>query len=691
MPLLSISDNSSEHSLLAEDRSNLSDPPAATSAPATTCAVLLEMAKPDLYASNPFRVLGLPVLAGARELAKRVDELKLAAEFGAGAPEWSFAPAQALTKDQIRASAQELKEPALRLVQEFFWFWPENFPDDDTGDAATGHLERGETEAAVEFWQGAAMQGNLAALHNLAVYYHWQALDLELQETPSEEALIQIWFKALRFWEKIGGDDAVWLLVRRRVKKMADARVTDEFVTQLRKTLPEALAKVCAVLALDHGVHGRTNRASLHAALVTHIHGDTAGARRALEEYAAPIARRIEACSDEAEKRIAAGPAARLTEAAALLRQCDQDLRLIELLCGRTADYYVEISHELVDVALDGVVGYQRETRDDFGCLPLLLRLLDMEASPELKGRVTQTFDAVYQNALSGGSRPPIELPASETGHARAFQLIVDEILPGLERLGLNGPSKQQYTARAALLLKRLAVEAGQERDDQDLALRAFDAALSLPLSDELRESLESDRAHLHRDYETRKEKELQVEGQGARLIVNQRGVCLNDRWVAPQEFAGLRHGVLIAPESGEASYVIAWRTTAGEEFELNGTNLLPSSSYVEDHYKRILDSVYYFVVPSLIDRLADDVRAGREVFLGTTRLGADGVVLPGLHARFWRKDVPVSYARLETSIEGGRLIVSSKDSPRQAEAYDVASVWNAAVFGHVVEALTRE
>jgi hypothetical protein len=223
------------------------------------------------------------------------------------------------------------------------------------------------------------------------------------------------------------------------------------------------------------------------------------------------------------------------------------------------------------------------------------------------------------------------------------------------------------------------------------LAAQAFATALSLPLGEELRESLESDQAQLQRDFAERKEKELQVESEGSRLVIDRRGICLNDQRVTPEDFAGLRHGVLVEPETGEASHIIAWRSSAGEEFELNRTNLLPTSPYVEDHYRRVLDSIYFFVVPALIDRLTAEIRAGQEVFLGPTRLGADGVVLPGLPSRFWRKDLPVPYSRLETVIEGGRLIVSSTDNPRQAEAHDVASVWNAAVFGYVVEALARE
>lgn len=652
------------------------------------------MSGPEIYQRNPFRILGLSVFVGARDVAKRVDELKLAEEFGAGAPEWSFAPTVALTVEQIRMAAQELKEPASRLVRELFWFWPENFPEDATGDVALGHLERGETAQAVDLWHRAAMDGQLVALHNMAVYYHQQALEMEVQEAPPEDELIQLWFKALRFWEKIGGDEAFWACLRRRVKLMADARVTDEFVDQLQATLVEAIAKICAMLALDHAQHGRTNRATLHAALVTHVHGDTLGARRALEEHARPTARRIEARSVEAEKRITQDPAGGQAEAVALLRHCDEDLHLIDLLCSRTTDFFVEVSHGLVDTTLDCVVAYQRETHDDFGCLPVLLRLLDMEASPELKARVTQTFDAVYKNALSGGSRPPIALEVNDSqpslDHARTFQLIIDEIVPGLEKLGLGGASKRVYAGRAAMLLKNLATEAGLQRDDLELASRAFEVALALPVSDELLEALKSDQAQLEREYAERKAKELEVEGDGCRLVINRHGIGLNDSWVPVGELAGLRHGVVFSVETGESSHVIAWRSASGEEFELNGTNLLPESPQVDEHFSRILDSIYFFIVPRLIERLVAEVRAGQEIYLGATRLAAGGITLPGPSVRFWKKDELISYASLETSIDGSRLNVSNKDNPRQAEAHDVARVWNAAVFGHVVEALAR-
>ena len=200
---------------------------------ASSCAVLLDIATPQLYRENPFRKVGLPVLAGPRDVAKRIDQLKLSAELDTGALAWSFAPEIPLTVDQIREVAQALKEPAGRLVHELFWFWPEHYPDDTSTDAAINHLAQGETALAVECWEAAAISGQPAAVHNLAVHYHQQVLELESRTSADEQELIQLWFKALRYWDRIAGSEGVWTRLQARVDRMADARLTGELVKRL--------------------------------------------------------------------------------------------------------------------------------------------------------------------------------------------------------------------------------------------------------------------------------------------------------------------------------------------------------------------------------------------------------------------------------------------------------------------------
>jgi hypothetical protein len=663
---------------------------------ASSCAVLLDIATPHLYRENPFRKIGLPVLAGPRDVAKRIDQLKLAVELGNSLTPWSFAPESPLTIDQIREVAQVLREPAGRLVHELFWFWPENYPDEAPADAAINHLARGETALAIECWEDAALTGKPAALHNLAIHFHQQALELEAQASPDDQELIQLWFKALRYWDRIAGGEAVWTRLRVRVNRMSDARLTNELVKQIQGNLPNALAKICAALAVVHGEQGRADRAALHAALVIHIHGDTAGPQRALEAGAAPIARRIDDRVKEATNRVRPQAATGLAEAISLIRNSDEDLRLIETLCGRTAEFYHEVSHGVADAVLGCAVAYQRATADDCGCLPVLLYLLGMEMTPELKRRLADTFDVVYHNALSGEHHTVEEAspaPAQDqpSDFDRSYRLLAAQVIPAMETIGLGGVARQEYASRIAGMLQQLAIKACNETGNLALAENAFATALELPCSPEVRAGLKEAQAQLQRDFTAQEEKGLQAESEGSRLLINHHGVCLNETWTTPAEIAALRHGVETRTEGDTlvTTHVIAWYHTSGAVFVLNHTNLFPPSNFAADRYASILDSFYSSLVPGLVARLVKAIRAGEEVFLGETPLKPGGMML-GSPADFWKRDELVPYAMLESRIEGGQLMLSSKGNPWRSETHDVAQTWNAAIISHVIEAMLR-
>jgi len=663
------------------------------------CATLLELATPRLYDGNPFRKTGLSVLAGTRDAAKRIDQLKLAAELETGTEHWSFAPEKALTVDDLREVAQILKEPEVRLVHEFFWFWPENYPQDDPADPSTGWLARGETQQAVDYWEEGAVSNLPAALHNLAVYYHQQALEMERLDSPGDQDLAQLWLKAIRSWDRIRVDEAIWARLRARVVDLADARVPPELVGQIQATIPDALAKICAALALGHGEQGRGARGALHAALVMHIHGDSTDARRALETRAAPIVRRIDARINESKNRATQDPAAGLTEAISLVRTNDEDLHLIEILCGRSAEYYREVAQGVADRVLNSLVPYQRQTGDDHGCLPVLVYLLGMEVAPELRLRLEDTYRIVHGNAVSGQHRSVPERrlgPAADdlelSDYEKDFGLLKEHVIEGMARLNLGKASRTQYCGRVASMLKDIAFAAYHENNNFTLATEVFSTAMDLPCGDAVRTVLENDRAQLQGEFETQKGKEVRLKAGSDVLQITREGVGFNGNWMPAADLAGLRFKAETGADDDReaAAYVVAWRTTDGKEFEVNRGNLLPPSDHAGQDYARILDAFYYYFVPDLIDRLAAAVHRGEQVLIGETPVKSKGLILASA-ARFGERDELVAYNALEFKIEDGQLSLSSRLNQWLADSYVVSDTWNAVFFQQLIEAVQRK
>src|ERR1700693_3155112 len=93
------------------------------------CRPLLDAATIVIFRNNAFRITGLPVDATTREIRKQGDKLKMMEELGQGQAMHAsvFAIRPPPTVYQIRDALRRLEDPETRLVEEFFWFWPQQF------------------------------------------------------------------------------------------------------------------------------------------------------------------------------------------------------------------------------------------------------------------------------------------------------------------------------------------------------------------------------------------------------------------------------------------------------------------------------------------------------------------------------------------------------------------------------------
>src|SRR5207237_1230989 len=81
--------------------------------------------------------------------------------------------------DAVRHAIERLRDPETRLVDEFFWFWPETSAT-ETPDEALTALDRGDVAAARKRWQ-AATTGAGVAVDQLAVQWAERRLPPEAE------------------------------------------------------------------------------------------------------------------------------------------------------------------------------------------------------------------------------------------------------------------------------------------------------------------------------------------------------------------------------------------------------------------------------------------------------------------------------------------------------------------------------
>jgi len=221
----------------------------ATERNATALARLQELAGPELYWRNTFRITSLPTDATHRTIRAQQRREQLAGSVGAvsgagGGPGGGPALPQAPTPERLRAAFEELRDPQRRIVDELFWLW-------DTPDATC------------------PCPRELHQRHDEAVRAHARALDMELTEEWTDpdgrdvERAETLWAVAGRTWTELLGDGRMREHLRHRVHALDDRRLDESVVDVLLDRLPRTL--LMSVAALPDTVVDLEDRARLCA------------------------------------------------------------------------------------------------------------------------------------------------------------------------------------------------------------------------------------------------------------------------------------------------------------------------------------------------------------------------------------------------------------------------------------------
>ncbi|MBD3291789.1 MAG: hypothetical protein GF393_02630, partial [Armatimonadia bacterium] len=375
------------------------------------CRELLELATPHLYRRNLFRVLGLPVNAGAKDVQrqqarrKMQEKLGIAATGGTGS---AFALTPPPTEEDIRAAMERLNDPVARLLDEVFWFWPMN--GDPATDAALRAIADGHLDEAIGLWTkqtGQGAQGQIAT-HNLAVCHHLMALDREaglISEgggKKEQRPLADLWRTALSKWKDVLEGEEFWSVVKHRVRELDDVQLTTGFVRRVRGTLPTALLLICGKMAYEAAERGDTALVGRQIRLIREAKFGDRLADEAIRESLTPVRERIKTAVENARGQWTSRPHQGDGYVRELHEQAKSLLVIVDAVLPADSVIRGGLHDMVAEAMLEGQIAFGRKTNDWTESLRLLALAQEVAVGERVRSRLSENVQILVENKKEG-------------------------------------------------------------------------------------------------------------------------------------------------------------------------------------------------------------------------------------------------------------------------------------------------
>jgi hypothetical protein len=493
------------------------------------CAPLIEACTLNLFEKNIFRITGLPVDASTKEVSRQAQKLQMLEEMGGGTPNQAAFPLiPPPSTEQIREALARMKEPEHRLVDEFFWFWPETFGHSKT-DPAINALQSGDGQKAVDIWVERENNGSVTATHNLAVMFHMYAVDwtnhhlgnqeehsrVEKQDSPwappqKRVAILDsgrdvkikgYWKDAFDRWEQLADADDLWDVVKNRVRSLEDEALTIGFVRRMRALLPQAFDRINAEAALKFAEHGRMDWAQFHVDFMRETHAGLDDVDSTAEMVLAPTKRRVEQRLNSAHNEVDRHPEKGTQVAIDLMSHCRPLMALFDLFHGADSHQRSDLFDEVAKTVANVVISYQKATGDNKAFVEILQQALDFSSGSQIRERLIKNIAIGEGNLAANMLEPFFKCLASITGGSDAppakFQKLRAQILPQLPNLAIKlGSASHPYQDlmdTIALAFRELSIESHNENRDYATAEECINLAAKFAISSEVKIRIQGD------------------------------------------------------------------------------------------------------------------------------------------------------------------------------------------------------
>lgn len=487
-------------------------------------SLLLKAATPDLYRRNAFRLTGLPVTASTREVARQADKLKMLAELGGQAAQHlAVIPGmEPPTPEEVREATQRLKDVEARALDEFFWFWPEDWEKPES-DEAFAAVKRNDLDAAFAIWaQRQDDKNSFIASRNLALIFHMRALEwahLDLVEPLPKERVAKVagyWKQSFDRWEWLADDDRHWEAFKARIRQVDDPALTTGFARRLRSELPQAFDKINAELALTYAEQGRRKDAEWHVTFLKSTHSGSDNVTATLDVVLAPTRARLERSMESAmqatqkDKRSGIAEAAKLLDAAEpllsvfdMFHQTDSSERchlfdeVAKTCLGCAVDGYNTTNTEAKEPSPLSVAGSpdaRKLSKDRF--IQVLSRAKALATDLELRRRLEQNIatargDLQFETLIKPLLDKLVGIQQQQTTQPKErLRRIKNEIIPETEALISSGVLQEDarfmLSNSIAIVLRGIAISANNDFKQPAVGLEALTLAVKYARDQEL-------------------------------------------------------------------------------------------------------------------------------------------------------------------------------------------------------------
>ncbi len=467
-----------------------------------------------LYEKNIFRVTELPVDATAKDVSRQAQKQQMLAEMGSNtaAAKTSFALLQAPDEDQVREALARMKTPEDRFVDEFFWFWPEEFGKSST-DPAIQAILSGNSDQAAKIWREREKEDSFTAIHNLAVMFHMTAIDWtihQLTKVIAEKDLDEIkgyWQRSFERWEKVAEMEEIWDCMKGRVKSMNDEALTTGFVRRFRDELPMALDRVNAEAALAFAEKRDMEWAKYHVRLMNETHQGLDDVEATAELVLEPTRKRVRQYLNSAEQEGENSPERGAELAMHMLSKCKPSLEIYDLFHGKEVHQRADLFDEVASIATSLAIGYQLETEDDIDFVKVLNTALDFASGASVREKIIHNISIGEDNLESQKFKPIFDklkhLSESDYDPKQRLKRVKVQILPLLPSLAQASENDSKafnaLVDSIAITLREISIASHNEENDVTTAESAIQIALRLAKSVDLKTRLRADAAEVNK------------------------------------------------------------------------------------------------------------------------------------------------------------------------------------------------